>query len=64
MAAGDMDLNNMRTRELRMFVERHTGALYNRIEDCTADANEINGESSIIESWETCEVWKGWATKL
>jgi len=50
MAAGEMDLNSMRTRDLRMFVARHSGTLYTRIEDCIADANELNGESSSIDS--------------
>ena len=50
MAAGNMDLDSMKTRDLRMFVERHTGAMYNKIEDCTADADEINEDSSVIDA--------------
>ena len=45
-----MDLDNMKTRELRMFVERHLGTLDTRIEDCRADADELNEDSSSIDA--------------
>ena len=45
-----MDLNSMKTRDLRMFVARHSGTLDNRIEDCRADADELNEDSSSIDS--------------
>ena len=45
-----MDLDNMKTRELRMFVQRHKDTLDNRIEDCRAGVDELNEDSSSIDA--------------
>ena len=46
----DVEIIDIETRELRIFIDRHKATLDNRIEDCKTGADELNENSSSINS--------------
>ena len=45
-----MEIIDIETRELRVFIDRHKATLDSRIEDCKTGADELTEESSDIDT--------------
>ena len=45
-----MEIVDIETRELRMFIDRHKPTLDTRIEECKSGADELDKDSSVIDA--------------